>query len=76
MHGPIPLATNTAIQLSHISHKLNHVNDTGQCASFDNFCIIDKTNKEPDLLIHKSLLILRDHHMLNLQNYSIPLSLF
>ena len=43
------------------SSNRDHINDTCHCVSFDNFCIIDKTNNKRYLLIHESLLILRDH---------------
>ena len=38
----------------------DHIKDTGHSASLDNFCIIDRTNNELDLIIHESVLILRD----------------
>ena len=44
--------------------------------NFDDFCILDKANNNFDLLIHESLLILRDRPTLNQQNSSIPLYLF
>jgi len=56
----------------------DHMNDTGHSASLENFCIIDRTNNELDfdLLLHESLLILRDDPTLNFQSSSIPLCLF
>ena len=54
----------------------DHINDTGHNASLDDFCVIDNTSNELDLLIHESLLILRDRPTLNNQNSSIPLCLF
>ena len=54
----------------------DHINETGHAASFDDFCILDKANNNFDLLIHESLLILRDRPTLNQQNSSIPLYLF
>ena len=33
---------------------------SGHVVSFDDFCILDKVNNNFDLLIHESLLILRD----------------
>jgi len=54
----------------------DHVNDTGHSASLDDFCIIDKVNNELELLIHESLLILKDRPSLNFQSSSIPLYLF
>ena len=37
----------------------DHINDTGHNASLDDFCVIDNTSNELDLLIHESLLILK-----------------
>ena len=54
----------------------DHINDTGHSAYLDNLCIIDRINNEPDLLIHESLLILRDSPTLNFKSSSIPLRLF
>ena len=54
----------------------DHIKDTGHSSSLDNFCIIDRTNNELDLLIHESLLIPRHRPTLNFQRSSIPLSLF
>ena len=54
----------------------DHIKDTAHSASLDNFCTIDRTNNELDLLIHESLLILRDRPTLNFQSSSIPLCLF
>ena len=54
----------------------DHINETGHAASFDDFCILDKANNNFYLLIHESLLILRDRPTLNQQNSSIPLHLF
>ena len=54
----------------------DHINDTGHNASIDDFCIIDNACNEFDLLIHESLLILRDRPTLNKQNSSITLCLF
>jgi len=51
------------------------INDPGHSASLDNFCIIDRANNELDLLIHKSLLVLRDHLTLTFQISLIPLCL-
>ena len=53
----------------------DHINETGHAASFDDFFILDKANNNFDLLIHGSLLILRDRPTLNQQNSSIPLYL-
>ena len=54
----------------------DHINDTGHSASIEDFCILDKVGNELDLLIHESLLMLRDRPTLNQQNSSIPLCLF
>ena len=54
----------------------DHIKDTGHSASLDNFCIIDRTNNELELLIHESIPILRDRPTLNFQSSSIPLCLF
>ena len=54
----------------------DHIKETGHAASFDAFCILDKANNNFDLLIHESLLILRDRPTLKQQNSSIPLYLF
>ena len=35
------------------STNRDHIKDTGHSAFLDNFCIIDRTNNELDLLIHK-----------------------
>ena len=50
----------------------DRINETGHAASFDDFCILDKANNNFDLLIHESLLILRDRPTFNQQNPSIP----
>ena len=52
------------------------VSSTGHSASVKDFCIFDNAGTELDLLIHESLLILRDRPTLNQQNSSIPLCLF
>ena len=54
----------------------DHIKDTGHSASLDDSCIINKTNNELDLLIHDSLLILRDPPTLNFQHSSIPFAYF
>ena len=51
--------------ISVINAKDNHINDTDLIAFLNNFCIIDRTNNELDLLIHESLLIFRDRATLN-----------
>ena len=58
------------------SASRDHIKDTGHSASLDNFCIIDRTNNELDLLLHGSLLILRDRPTFNFQSSSIPLCLY
>ena len=52
------------------------IKDNGHSGLLDDFCTIDKTNNELDLLIHESLLSFRDRLMLNFQSSSIPLCLF
>ena len=54
----------------------DHIVNTGHSASINDFCIINTASNELDLLIHESLLILRDRPTLNQQNSSIPLCLF
>ena len=54
----------------------DHIVSTGHSASINDFCIINTASNELDLLIHESLLILRDRPTLNQQNSSIPLCLF
>ena len=54
----------------------DHIKETGNIAFLDNFCTIDRTNNELDLLVNESLLLLRDHPSLNFQSFSIPLCLF
>ena len=54
----------------------DHINNTGHSVSLENFCIIDRTSNEHDLLINESYLILRDRPMHNFQSSSIPLCLF
>ena len=47
-------------------------NEMGHSASFDDFRIIDQAKDELDLLIHESLLMLRDRPTFNLQISSNP----
>ncbi len=54
----------------------DHLNESGHTASLDDFSILDRANNDFDLLIHESLLILRDRPSLNSQQSSIPLALF
>ena len=58
------------------SSTRDHVNATGHAASLNDFCILDKANNNFNLLIHESLLILRDCLTLNQQNSSLPLYRF
>ena len=44
--------------------------------SMGDFSVLDRANNDFDLLIHESLLILRDRPSLNSQQSSIPLALF
>ena len=48
----------------------------GHAASLEDFSVLDRANNDFDLLIHESLLILRDRPSLNSQQSSIPLALF
>ena len=54
----------------------DHINQSGHTASVNDFSILDRANNDFDLLIHESLLILRDRPELNSQQSSIPLVLF
>ena len=54
----------------------DHISESGHDASLENFEIISRTDNSFDLLIHESLLILRDRPTLNGQLSSIPLMLF
>ena len=54
----------------------DHINESGHAASVNDFSILDRANNDFDLLIHESLLILRDRPELNSQQSSIPLVLF
>ena len=54
----------------------DHINQSGHAASLNDFSILDRANNDFDLLIHESLLILRDRPELNSQQSSIPLVLF
>ena len=54
----------------------DHISKSGHNGSLDDFHILSKTENSFDLLIHESLLILRDHPSLNSQQSSIPLVLF
>ena len=54
----------------------DHISKSGHDASLENFEIISRTVNSFDLLIHESLLILRDRPMLNSQLSSISLALF
>ena len=54
----------------------DHTNQSGHAASLQDFSVLDRANNDFDLLIHESLLILRDRPSLNSQQSSIPLALF
>ena len=54
----------------------NHFSSTGHPFSLDNFDIISRAYNNMDLLKHKSLLVLRDHPILNSQMSSFPLAPF
>ena len=54
----------------------DHISKFGHNGSLEDFDILSKTENSFDLLIHESLLILRDHPSLNSQQSSIPLLLF
>ena len=54
----------------------NHSSSTGHPVSSEDFKIISSTRNSMDLLIHESLLILRDRPNLNSQTSSIQLTLF
>ena len=65
--------------LLHTCSPQSHFYNVSVLFSFDrvnDFCIINTASNELDLLIHESLLILRDRPMLNQENSSIPLCLF
>ena len=44
----------------------DHISNTGHSASIDDFCIIDNADNQFDLLIHDSLLILKDRPLCDL----------
>ena len=54
----------------------DHISQSGHAASLEDFSVLDRANNGFDLLIHESLLILRDRPSLNSQQPSIPLALF
>ena len=54
----------------------DHIDQSGHAASVNDFSILDRANNDFDLLIHESLLILRDRPEFNSQHSSIPLVLF
>ena len=54
----------------------DHISKSGHNGFLDDFNILSKTENSFDLLIHESLLILRDHPSLNSQQSSNPLLLF
>ena len=53
----------------------DYINQSGHAALLKDFSILDRANNEFDLLIHESLLILRDRSELNSEQSSIPLVL-
>ena len=58
------------------SSVYNHSSSTGHPVSSEDFKIISSTRNSMDLLIHESLLILRDRPNLISQTSSIQLTLF
>ena len=54
----------------------NHINKSGHAASVEDFSVLDRANNDFYLLIHESLLILRDRPSPNSQQSSITLALF
>ena len=54
----------------------DHINQSGHAVSLEDFSVLDRANNDFDLLIHESLLILRDRPSSNSQLSSIPLALF
>ena len=52
------------------------ISQSGHAASLEDFSVLDRANNEFDLLIHESLLILRDRPSLRSQQSSILLALF
>ena len=54
----------------------DHISKSDHNGSLEDFDILSKTENFFDLLIHESLLILRDYPSLNSQQSSIPLVLF
>ena len=67
--------TGQKIKSSH-SAVGDHISKSGHDASLENFEMISRIDNSFDLLIHESLLILRDRPSLNSQLSSIPLALF
>ena len=67
-----------AIEISYSlwSSIWDHINKSGHAASVEDFSVLDRANNDFNLLIHESLLILRDRPSLNSQQSSIPLALF
>lgn len=58
-----------------LSSIKGNINSMGHPASLENCGILDKANNNFTLLIHESLLILRDLPALNFQNSTLPLHL-
>ena len=71
------LGINKAGQKIKVSPAIwDHINQSGHAASLEGFVVLDRANNDFDLLIHESLLILRDRPSLNSQQSFIPLVLF
>ena len=69
--------TKTGLRINNNSSAVyNHSCTTGHPISPEDFSIISSTSNNSDLLIHESLLILRDRPTLNSQTSSIQLTLF
>ena len=62
--------------LDHSAAIWDHINKSGHAASVEDFSDLDRAKNDFDLLIHESLLILRDRPSHNSQQSSIPLALF
>ena len=64
-----PLGINKAGQKIKVSPSAiwDHINQSGHAASLEDFLVLDRANNDFDLLIHESLLILRDRPSLNSQ---------
>ena len=70
-------ATKTGYKINNISSVIyNHSSSTEHSVSPEDLSIISSARNSIDLLIHESLLILRDRPTLNSQTSSIQLTLF